>query len=78
ARRGRVDSLGTALRKKGVEFCWDCEENKTYEKWRKHREAGKKVDSFKCYQKLDDDIAFIQKKWSDYKASFRLVSCRGR
>ena len=54
-----------ALKKKGVEFCWDCEENKTCEIWRKHREAGKKVDSFKSYQKLDDDIAFIKKNGVD-------------
>jgi len=27
----------------------------------KHRESGKKVDSFKCYQKLENDIACIQK-----------------
>jgi len=50
-----------AVKKKGIEFCWYCEENKTCEKWKKHREAGKKVDSFKCYQKLEDDIVFIQK-----------------
>jgi hypothetical protein len=50
-----------AIKKKGVEFCWECEENKTCEKWKKHREAGKKHDSFKCYQKLEDDIEFIQK-----------------
>jgi hypothetical protein len=50
-----------AIKKKGVEFCWDCDENRTCEKWSKHREAGKKFDSFKCYQKLEDDIAFIQK-----------------
>jgi len=31
----------------------------------KHREAGKKVDSFKCYQKLEYDIAFIQKNGVD-------------
>jgi hypothetical protein len=49
-----------ALKKKGVEFCWDCEENETCEKWKKRREAGKKVDSFKCYQNLEADIAFIQ------------------
>jgi len=51
-----------ALKKKGIEFCWDCEENKACERWKKHREAGKKVDSFKCYQKLEEDIAFIQNK----------------
>ena len=50
-----------AIKKKGIEFCWDCEENETCEKWRKHREAGGKADSFKCYQKLEDDIIFIQK-----------------
>ena len=51
-----------AVKKRGIEFCWDCEENETCEKWRKHREAGRKVDSFKCYQKLEDDIAFIHQK----------------
>jgi len=47
--------------KRNIEFCGDCEENKTCEKWKRHRERGKKYDSFKCYQKLEDDINFIQK-----------------
>jgi hypothetical protein len=51
----------TCALKKGIEFCWDCKENKTCEKWAKHRKAGKKADSFKCYQKLEDDIAFVRK-----------------
>ncbi|VVB62329.1 Uncharacterised protein [uncultured archaeon] len=50
-----------ALKKKGIEFCWDCEENKTCIKWKKHRDTSKKSDSFKCYQKLEEDIRFIQK-----------------
>jgi len=50
-----------AIKKKGVEFCWECEESEACEKWSKHREAGKKVDSFKCYRSLEDDISFIQK-----------------
>ncbi|HCJ66041.1 MAG TPA: hypothetical protein DHV62_01615 [Elusimicrobia bacterium] len=50
-----------AVKKKGIEFCWDCAENKTCVKWKKHRELGKQHDSFKCYQKLDDDISFIEK-----------------
>lgn len=50
-----------AIKKKGIEFCWECQESKTCEKCRKHREAGKKHDSFKCYQKLEEDILFIQK-----------------
>lgn len=47
--------------KRSIEFCGDCKESKTCEKWRKHREMGKKYDSFKCYQKLEDDINFIKK-----------------
>jgi len=49
-----------AIKRKGVEFCWDCEEHPACEKWRKHREAGKKGDSFTCYQTLEEDIACIQ------------------
>lgn len=50
-----------AIKNKGVEFCWDCQEHLTCEKWRKHREIGKLRDSFKCYQKLEQDIELIQK-----------------
>jgi len=50
-----------ALKKKGIEFCWDCEEKKICEKWLKHRETAKKADSFKCYQKLEEGIACIRK-----------------
>jgi hypothetical protein len=50
-----------AVKKKGIEFCWQCTESKACKKWKKHREAGKTADSFKCYQKLEEDIAFIQK-----------------
>jgi hypothetical protein len=50
-----------ALKQKGVEFCWDCSESRTCQKWQQHRELGKRQDSFKCYQKLEADIASIQK-----------------
>ena len=50
-----------ALKKKGVEFCGFCEENKTCDRWRKHREMGKKGDSLLSYQKVEDNIAFIQR-----------------
>ena len=50
-----------AIKKKGIEFCWQCKESKTCEKWKKHRGFSKQVDSFICYQKLEDNIAFIQK-----------------
>ena len=48
-----------AVKKKGIEFCWECEESLSCEKWGEHRDAGKQHDSFKCYQKLEDDIHFI-------------------
>ena len=47
--------------KRNIEFCGECKEVKKCEKWKRHREMGKKYDSFKCYQKLEDDIVFIQK-----------------
>ena len=49
-----------AVKRKGVEFCWDCMESNNCEKWGKHRDAGKVRDTFKCYQKLEDNIRFIQ------------------
>jgi hypothetical protein len=49
-----------AVKKVGVEFCWDCAKNESCEKWKKHRESGRKYDSFKSYQKLEDDINIIK------------------
>ncbi|MDN7025088.1 DUF3795 domain-containing protein [Methanoculleus sp. FWC-SCC1] len=48
-----------AVKRKGIEFCRDCEESDTCEKWKKHRDAGRTHDSFKCYQTLEEDISFI-------------------
>lgn len=48
-------------REQGVEFCWDCSQAKSCPKWKKHRALGKNHDSFKYYQTLEKDIAFIQK-----------------
>ena len=50
-----------AVKKKGIEFCWECEEGDTCKRWKQHRELGKQYDSFKSYQTLEDDILFIQK-----------------
>ncbi|MDD4363445.1 MAG: DUF3795 domain-containing protein [Atribacterota bacterium] len=51
-----------AIKRKRLEFCWQCSESQTCEKWKNHRQAGRKIDSFKCYQKLENDIAFISIK----------------
>ncbi len=49
-----------AVKKKGIEFCWDCQEGATCDRWRNHRESGRHVDSFVCYQRLEDNIRFVQ------------------
>ena len=50
-----------AVKKKGIEFCWQCDQSDTCEKWRAHREFSQNYDTFVCYQKLEDNIAFIQR-----------------
>ena len=50
-----------AINKKGIEFCWECVENETCEKWRNHRVYGQAHDTFTCYQKLEDNINTIQR-----------------
>ena len=54
-----------AVKKRGIEFCWDCPENDTCDKWKKHRDIGRERDSFKCYQKLEDDIRYIRENGVD-------------
>lgn len=49
-----------AVKKKGIEFCWDCAEGAACAKWHAHREYSCKYDTFVCYQKLEDNIAIIQ------------------
>lgn len=53
--------IAYAVKKREIEFYWDCEESETYEKWKNYRRSGEKADSFKCYQKLEDNIDFIKK-----------------
>ncbi|MDD5639194.1 MAG: DUF3795 domain-containing protein [Candidatus Pacebacteria bacterium] len=69
---GPCSILRCAVKRK-VEFCGLCEESKTCEKWKKHREMGKHCDSFKCYKKLDEDVAFIQKNGlSEFRKSQKI------
>ena len=51
-----------AIKGKGIEFCWQCTENEACDKWGKHRAFGQRHDTFTCYQKLEANVAFIQKK----------------
>jgi len=48
-----------ALKRKGIEFCWDCHEADSCERWAAHREAGRERDSFTCYAALEENIAAV-------------------
>jgi hypothetical protein len=51
-----------AVKRKGIEFYGSRDEKATCAGWRKFRETGKQHDSIVCYQKLEDNITFIQKR----------------
>ncbi len=51
-----------ALKKRGIEFCWQCEEHENCDKWRQHRKRGQSQDSFVCYQRLESNIAFVERQ----------------
>ena len=50
-----------AVKKRGIEFCWQCKEHENCEKWRIRRESGKSHDSFVCYQQLEENIASVSR-----------------
>lgn len=58
-----------AIKKKGIEFCWQCDDNGHCERWAKHRKQGQHRDSFVCYQQLESNIAFIGRFGVDAFAS---------
>jgi hypothetical protein len=49
-----------AIKKRGIEFCWECKDHEDCEKWAGHRKRGQCHDSFVCYQRLESNIAFIK------------------
>lgn len=49
-----------AVKKGGIEFCWQCPEQEGCEKWHSHRRRGRVRDSFVCYQRLEQNIAFVR------------------
>lgn len=51
-----------AVKKRGIEFCWQCTEQDDCQRWHQRREWSKHHDSFVCYQRLEDNIAIIKHK----------------
>ncbi len=51
-----------AVKRRGIEFCWQCDDTAACEKWRRHRELGRQHDSFVCYQRLEENIALVERE----------------
>jgi hypothetical protein len=49
-----------AVKRKGIEFCWDCADSAECERWARHRELGRTHDSFVSYAGLEATIACVQ------------------
>ncbi len=52
--------INCAVKKKDVEFCWECDSSTDCERWSKHLAYGRQHDSFKCYQTQERDVSAIQ------------------
>lgn len=48
-----------AVKRRGIEFCWDCGDAGTCARWAKHRAAGREHDSFTCYASLEANISKV-------------------
>jgi hypothetical protein len=49
-----------AVKKHGIEFCWECDQAETCDRWGGHRKFSRTRDTFVCYQQLEANIAFIR------------------
>jgi hypothetical protein len=50
-----------AVKRRGIEYCWECDESGSCERWAGHREYGRTRDTFVCYASLEDNIAAIRR-----------------
>jgi hypothetical protein len=53
--------VNCAVKKKGLEFCWDCPDFQYCQKQISHTEYAQLHDTFTCYQKIRDNITSIRK-----------------
>jgi hypothetical protein len=75
-----------AVKRKGIEFCWECEDGGSCKRWAEHRRLGRERDSFVCYAALEDNIAVIERigieafadeqRLREVQASARAARCR--
>jgi hypothetical protein len=50
-----------AVKREGIEFCWECPDSAGCERWARHREQGRTRDSFVSYVALEDNIACVRR-----------------
>lgn len=55
---GPCSILYCIAKKDDIEFCWQCPDSETCEKWNKHREFSRQYDSFISYYALEDNVAY--------------------
>ncbi len=53
--------VNCAIKKKGLEFCWDCHDFQNCQRLKNHAEYAQLHDTFTCYQKIRDNVASIRK-----------------
>ena len=51
-----------AVKRRGIEFCWQCLDHGDCERWQRHRESGRHHDSFVCYQRLENNRAVVEQQ----------------
>lgn len=54
-----------AVKRQGIEFCWDCGQSDGCQRWAAHRAAGRERDSFLSYAALDGNIASVRRMGID-------------
>ncbi len=57
---GGCPILNCAVKRKDVEFCWECDAAVGCERWTGHLKFGRDFDSFKCCQTEEADVSFIR------------------
>jgi hypothetical protein len=50
-----------AVKRKGIEFCWECDDSVSCQRWAGHREYGRERDTFVCYAALEENIGMIKR-----------------
>lgn len=55
---GPCSILHCIVKKDNIEFCWECPDSESCEKWNHHREYSHQYDTFVSYFALEDNIAY--------------------